>query len=132
MERTLKMDDRTGRVRLIVEGIELEGPHGVYAEERIEGNRFRVDVEILADLSSAVASDQLEDTIDYASVAQCVTEIGRQRRYNLIESFAGAISDELIARFPRIEELVVRLCKLSPPGLGTNACAAAEIRRKRQ
>jgi dihydroneopterin aldolase len=125
------MDDRTGRVRLIVEGIGLEGPHGVYEEERTEGNRFRVDIEMTADLSSAMASDRLEDTVDYACVVQCVTEINRLRRFNLIESFAGAISDELLQRFPRIDELVVRLRKLSPPRLGSDTCAAVEVRKRR-
>ena len=127
------MDEgRTEPVRLIVEGIELEGHHGAYEEEKVNANRFRVDVEMTADLSSAVASDRLEDTVDYASVVQCVVEINRQRRFNLIESFAGAISDELLSRFPRIDELLVRLRKLSPPGLGSNTCAAVELRKRRK
>jgi dihydroneopterin aldolase len=125
------MDDRTQLVRLIIEGIDLEGYHGVYEEERTEGNRFRVDVEILADLTDAVASDRLEDTVDYACVVQCVREMNRQHRYNLIESFAGAISDELLKRFPPVDEVLVRLRKLSPPGMGPDTCAVAEIRKKR-
>ena len=127
------MDEgRTDLVRLIVERIELEGHHGAYEEEKVNANRFRVDVEMTADLSSAMASDRLEDTVDYSQVVQCIKEINRQRRFNLIESFAGAISSELLSRFPCIDELLVRLRKLSPPGLGSNTCAAVELRKKRR
>ena len=125
------MDDRTGRVRLIVEGIDFEGRHGVYAEEREQGNRFRVDVEITADLSSALTSDRLEDTVDYGSVVSFVTEINRRQRFNLIESFAGAISTGLLLQFPRIDQVLVRVRKLAPPGLGNAVCASAEVRRNR-
>jgi dihydroneopterin aldolase len=125
------MDDRTGRVRLIVEGIDFEGRHGVYAEEREPGNRFRVDVEITADLSSALTSDRLEDTVDYVSVVGFVMEINRQQRFNLIESFAGAISTGLLSKFPRIDQVLVRVWKLAPPGLGNTVCASAELCRDR-
>ena len=114
-----------------MEGIEFEGRHGVYAEEREQGNRFRLDVEITADLSSALASDRLEDTVDYGSVVSFVKEINRQQRFNLIESFAGAISDGLLERFPRIDEALIRVRKLVPPRLGNIVCAMAEVRRSR-
>jgi dihydroneopterin aldolase len=120
------------RARIIVERIRLAGSHGVSPEERRAGNRFHVDIEIVADLTAALASDSLEDTIDYASVVHLVDEINRQRSFNLIESFAGAISDGLLARFPRIDETVVRVSKLSPPGLEHVACAVAEVRGSRR
>ena len=56
------------RTRLVLERIRLEGTHGVFAEEQREGNRFEIDVEIVADLTTALATDQLEDTIDYLSL----------------------------------------------------------------
>jgi len=125
-------DDRATRVRVIIERIRITGTHGVYAEERTEGNRFHVDVEIVADLTSALVSDQLEDTVDYESVVRIVEKTNRLRSFNLIESFAGAISDELLTRFPRIDETVVRVRKVSPPGLGNVTCAVAEVRKSRE
>ena len=125
------MDDRTERVRLIVEGIDLDGPHGVYQEEREQGNRFRLDVEIHADLRTAIDSDCLEDTVDYTRVVQIAQEINRLHKFNLIESFAGAISRRLLAQFPRIDEVRVSVRKLSPPGLECTACAVAEVHGRR-
>ena len=120
------------RARIIVERIRLRAPHGAYAEEREAGNRFHVDIEIVADLATAIASDSLDDTIDYDSVVRLVEQVSRQRRFNLIESFAGAISDSLLERFPQIDETVVRVSKLSPPGLEHVACAVAEVSKSRQ
>ena len=125
------MDDRTDRVRLIVEGIELDGAHGVYPEERERGNRFRIDVEIHADLRAAMNSDRLEDTIDYVRVTQIAEEINRLHRFNLIESFAGEISKRLLAEFPSIDALRVSVRKLSPPGLENATCVAAEVQSSR-
>jgi dihydroneopterin aldolase len=125
-------DERGTRTRIIVERIHLDAPHGVYPEEREVGNRFRVDIEIVADLAAALASDSLDDTVDYDSVVRLVEQVSRQRRFNLIESFAGAISDTLLERFPRIDETVVRVAKLSPPGSEHVACAVAEVSKARQ
>jgi len=125
------MDDRTVQVRLIVEGIHLEGRHGVYPEEHEQGNRFRVDIEAMGDFSSAAETDRLDQTVDYTKVVERVEEINRTHRFNLIESFAGTISSELLKRFPQIEDVLVRVQKLSPPGLGSTTCATAEVRRRR-
>jgi len=126
------MGERTKGVRLIVEGIEVEGHHGVYPEERERGNRFRIDVEVLPDVEAALSTDRVEDTVDYAEIVRLVEEINNRRPFNLIESFAAAISDRLLKHFPRIEEALVRVSKLSPPGMGSTTCATAEVRVSRE
>ena len=126
------MDERTKGVRLIVEGIQLEGRHGVYPEERERGNRFRIDVEMQPDVAAALSTDRVEDTIDYAEIVRIVEEINSQRQFNLIESFAAAISDGLLKRFPLVHDVLVRVRKLSPPGLGSTTCATAEVRMGRE
>ena len=81
-------------------GIELHGYHGVLDDERREGQRFLVDLELdLAD-ESAAASDSIEDAVDYRDVVATVIGVSDARAYQLLEAFSTAIADALIARFP--------------------------------
>ena len=126
------MNHETKSVRLLVQGIELVGRHGIYPEEGEAGNRFRVDVAIRGDLAAAADSDDIDDTIDYQGVVRLVSEVNRRRRFNLIESFAGALADGLLDRFPRGEEVFVRVRKLAPMNLGNVSCATVEVKKHRE
>jgi len=118
-------------VRLSIKGIEIEGYHGVYEEEKGKKGRFRIDIEVEGDIERALTSDEISDTVDYAAMASLVEEINRLHRFNLIESFAGAICDGLLERFPKIGSTLVRVRKLTPPGIGNAACTAAEVKKTR-
>ena len=94
--------------------IGFDARHGVSAAERRGVRRFEVDVDIHADLSVAERSDELDDTIDYAKVAELVVEIGTGSEHHLIESLARRMVDALAERFPSARiDLVLR--KMAPP-----------------
>ena len=83
-----------------LQGIELHGFHGVLDEERRDGQRFLVDLELdLAD-ETAAASDSIEDAVDYRDVVETVIGVSDGRAYHLLETFATAIADALVDRFP--------------------------------
>ena len=83
-----------------LQGIELHGFHGVLEDERRDGQRFLVDLELdLAD-ETAAASDAIEDAVDYRDVVETIVAVSDGRAYRLLEAFAAAIADALVARFP--------------------------------
>lgn len=116
--------------RIILSGIRFRGRHGVSPEERATGGSYSVDVELACDLSAAVASDHVRDTIDYSAVHKLVLRLGRERSFHLLESLAGAIAQEVIAAFP-VEAVTVRVRKLHPPLDGIVEYAAVEVTRRR-
>jgi dihydroneopterin aldolase len=87
-------------VTIELRGIELFGFHGVLADERRDGQRFLVDVELDDAEAAAAATDRIEDAIDYREVVAAVAEVSDGRAYHLLEAFASALADELLARFP--------------------------------
>ena len=100
--------------RIIVSGIKFHAYHGLTRLEREVGVRCSIDVEMSVDLSAAIASDHLSDTIDYRVVHNLVLEIGQKRNsFHLIESLAGCIAAEMLDRFP-IREVTVRVRKETP------------------
>ena len=81
-------------------GIELHGFHGVLEHERSEGQRFLVDVDLDLSDETAAATDRIEDALDYRDVVSTVSEVSGARAYQLLEAFATAIAEALVARFP--------------------------------
>lgn len=88
--------------------------HGVAQQERVVGNNFVVDLIITAPLEAAVKSDNLDDTINYATVYEVVKR-EMMIPSKLIEYAAGRILKALKERFPAITDVEIRLSKLNPP-----------------
>lgn len=88
--------------------------HGVAPQETVVGNNFLVDLVITASLEQAVNSDNLDDTINYASVYEVVKR-EMMIPSKLIEHAAGRILRALKESFPLITEVELKLSKLNPP-----------------
>jgi dihydroneopterin aldolase len=87
-------------VTIELQGIELFAYHGVLDEERRDGQRFLVDVELDRGDETSAATDRIEDAVDYRDVVAAVVEVSDCRAYHLLEAFASAVADALVARFP--------------------------------
>lgn len=83
-------------ITLELHGLELHGFHGVLGEEQRIGQRFLFDVWL--DLEEPQA-DTIEDAVDYRDVAACVSEKSGGTSFQLLESLAAAVADELMERF---------------------------------
>ena len=100
--------------KILLEGMEFFAYHGVYQEERENGQNFSIDLEILADYSKACHSDQLEDAIDYVIVYELV-KAEMAIPSSLLENVAQRIIDSIQKSFDQIEGIKVKITKLQPP-----------------
>lgn len=82
--------------RIQVSGISATGFHGVFPEEKRDGQTFVVDVTLEADLTAAGESDDLADTVNYAEVAAMVVARIEGPSFDLIERLAGVIADDVL------------------------------------
>jgi len=87
-------------VTIELHGIALHGFHGVLEHERREGQRFLVDVDLDLSDETAATTDRIEDAVDYREVVAAVAAVSEARAYHLLEAFATAIAETLVARFP--------------------------------
>ena len=87
-------------------GLELWGYHGVLEEERRDGQRFLVDVEIEPRDTAAATSDAIEDAVDYRRVVAVVQEVSDGTAFHLLEALATAIAEELLRRLPVVRARV--------------------------
>jgi 7,8-dihydroneopterin aldolase/epimerase/oxygenase len=117
--------------RIIVGGIKFHAYHGLTRLEREVGVRCSIDVEMSLDLSPAISSDRLGDTIDYREIHRLVLEIGQERKsFHLIESLGGRIAEEILGRFP-VGEVTVRVRKETPIINGIVDYIGVQITRRR-
>lgn len=94
-------------MRIELTGIELRAFHGVLDDERREGQRFRFDV--VVELAEP-AEDDIDAAVDYRDLVACVREISDGQEFQLLETLAAAVAEELRRRFP-IERAQVRVGK---------------------
>lgn len=85
---------------VFLEGLRFYGYHGVNPEERSLGQRFLVDVELVADLRVAGQRDDLAATINYSAVYRRVRAIVEGPPRRLLEAVAEEIAAMLLAEFP--------------------------------
>ncbi len=88
--------------------------HGVSDAEREVGQRLVIDVSFDVPDCDAVLTDRLEDTIDYAVVADIVVLAATERSYRTLERLAGVIGERLMERFGS-DSVRVRAAKPEPP-----------------
>ncbi len=103
------------------------GYHGVHTSEQNSGGRFEVDVDIYCDISEAVESDSLKNTIDYEQVYNFLKSLITEKKFYLIEALASKIARGLIEKFEKIQKVIVRVRKPSPPVGGVVDCVEVEV-----
>ena len=117
--------------RIVLAGMIFQARHGVHDREKVTAQRFEIDVELETDLQPAGLEDDLQRTIDYGRVYETVRTIVESTTFNLIEALAEAISHELLADLPAIDEVVVRVRKPEVDLGGPLSYAGVQIGRRR-
>jgi dihydroneopterin aldolase len=105
-----------------VHGLELFGRHGVDDDEREQGQTFLVDVTLHV---QEPVEDSLEATFDYRRARDLVRAVNDGMSYKLLETFAAAAADALVAE-PEIERVSVTVRK---PGIAWADWTAATVER---
>lgn len=117
--------------KILVSGIKFHGYHGLTRIEREIGVRYSVDVEMTCDLTRAVVSDRVKDTIDYRAVHHLVVEVGKSSSVHLIETLASRLLDALLKQ-TAASSVVVRVRKETPILDGIVDSVSVEMKKDRK
>ena len=98
--------------------------HGVMEQERLVGGEYCVSLAVEADLTEAVRTDDVANTVNYAALYEVVkSEMAVPSK--LLEHVAGRIGRRALDMFERITTLTIRVTKLNPP-MGAD-CKGASV-----
>ncbi len=118
--------------RIVLHNMVFEGRHGYHEHERAKKQPFEVDVELRLDLQPAGVDDDLEKTVDYGKVFAIARDIVESTTpILLLEAIAEAIAREVLAGFPAVEQIRVRVRKPKVQLEGRLDYAGVEISRRR-
>ena len=118
--------------RILLSGMVFQARHGVAEWEKVEAQRFEVDVELVLDVQPAGLDDDLTRTVDYGTVYAITKQVVESTTFNLIEALAEAIAHEVLGEHARVEEVKVRVRKPEVRLGGPLDYAGVEIRRVRE
>lgn len=88
--------------------------HGVLPQERKVGNDYVVNVKVKVDVAEAMVSDNVEATVNYATLYNMVKE-EMNTPSALLENVAYRIADRFFSAFPTIQATSICVRKVNPP-----------------
>ena len=80
--------------------IKCSGKHGIYNHEKQNDQEFLVDIHIN---SSDFSEDDINKTLNYEEIVDLVIKIVSTESYDLIETLAKHISEQIVFEYAKIE-----------------------------
>lgn len=101
--------------RIEIEGLFGFGYHGLFDDERENGQGFIVDLVMDLDFTEVSKSDLIEDTVNYAAICDLVHAQIIGPPVSLIEKLAAQIAERVLREFPKIKTVRVTVHKPDAP-----------------
>ncbi|MEN8816557.1 MAG: dihydroneopterin aldolase [Nonlabens sp.] len=100
--------------KIQLENVRVYTNHGCLHEEDLIGSEYRVDLEVIANLSKSAQSDELADTVDYVSLNKIIVE-EMAIRSKLLEHVAQRILNRVLKEESLVQTAEVKVAKINPP-----------------
>jgi 7,8-dihydroneopterin aldolase/epimerase/oxygenase len=117
-----------GEIIIKLDQLHFFAYHGLYEEERKNGNEFEVNLAVTL-LPAVHDIIELAETVNYEQLYELIkTEMLKPR--DLLETFVMEISEAIHLKFPQIKKIAISLTKLRPPIAGFTGSVAVKYSRK--
>ena len=100
--------------------------HGVASQETMVGNEYILSLRLKTDITRAMETDNVADTLNYAEIYQAIKD-EMAIPSKLLEYVGGRIVRRLFRDFPTLEYIDLKLSKRNPPMGADIASAGVEI-----
>lgn len=114
-----------------IRGLTVFGRHGVLPEEMRLGQKFVIDLDVEAEIDVAVATDDYAHAVCYAALCEKTVELVGGAPFKLIETLADRIAARLLADFPSVTRVGVKVHKPAAPIPHPLSGVSVSIERKR-
>ena len=98
-----------------IDNLEIYAYHGVFEEEKKQGQKFYVNALLKTNLKKAGRSDELSYSTHYGEVCEQIRKSMTGECYNLIERAAEITIEDILIRFPYIQEVSLEVKKPEAP-----------------
>lgn len=104
--------------KIHIKNLEVFARHGVFPEENVLGQKFVVSAVLYTSTREAGRTDDLAKSIHYGEVSRFITEFMEQNTFQLLETAAERLAEELLLNIERLEKICLEIKKpWAPVGL---------------
>lgn len=96
--------------KIIIQGLQVKSLIGVYDWERERPQALLVDVEISMDLHLAASTDNIAETLDYAALANDLSQLAQDSQFELLEALADCMIAKLLS-YKGVQAVTLRVTK---------------------
>ena len=89
--------------------------HGVEQQEKQLGGKYAVDLDLWYNAINAITNDSISQAVNYQNVLFLVSDFIQNESYNLIETLAYNILDNIMKQYPQLEAATIRIRKCNAP-----------------
>ena len=114
---------------IILRNVRFHAFHGVLPQERQVGGDFLVNLRVGYPFEKAMESDEVGDTLNYATLFDLVKQ-EMNIPSQLLEHVAGRIVKAIVAAFPAVTSIDLELIKQNPPMGADSDGAGVEVHFK--
>ena len=117
---------------LSVRQLAIYAHHGVFAEEKLLGQRFLLDIQLRVQAPEALISDDIVRSVSYAHVIEEAKNFFTEQVYNMIETAADRLATHLLQRFSKATSVSVTVHKPSAPIAAQFDSISATVEKTRE
>lgn len=107
--------DITTMDQIRIRNLKIFAYHGVYEQEKEQGQNFLVNAVLHTDAERAGKSDDIADAVDYGAVCLFIDNYMRENRFDLLEAVTRHAAEELLLAFPEIRKVELEIEKPDAP-----------------
>ena len=97
--------------KVLVEGLRVNAVIGVFEWERQIEQPVLIDLVLSVDTRAAALSDDIQDAVNYALVAEQVTELTKSLKPQLLETLAHKMAELILHNFSAVQTVQVKVKK---------------------
>ncbi len=97
--------------KIIIKGLEVLASIGVHPHEHESAQMIVIDIELDMGAMPTPEDDMLDETLDYAMVADKAAEFAQAAHVQLVETLAGRIAHWALTEDKRVQACTVRIAK---------------------
>lgn len=101
--------------KIFIENLKIFAYHGVFPEEKREGQNFYVNAVLEIDTERAGIADDLSLSADYGEVCLLIERLMTEKSYDLIEAAAQAVACGILRNFPLVRSVEAEIKKPEAP-----------------
>ncbi len=97
--------------KVLIEGLRVNAVIGIFEWERQIEQPILIDLVMTVDTRAAAVSDDIQDAVNYALVAEQAADLTKSLKPQLLETLANKLAEMILNHFSTVQTVQVRVKK---------------------